>query len=513
MAGLFINVDFCNLFADFQLKPGECSVSVPMNEDGLRQEIDYYSVPGVSAIIFNLNAMRAYFDSRAWEPIWEGLEERPDHTFYYRGKKLGMEFGHSQLQMALRCRELYRNVPDPQKFRYDYCRKKGVKMYVSMRMNDVHWTADPDLITHCSFWREHPEFQRAFFRKDHSFWFAHCFDYACPEVYDHHLALVREYFDRFEMDGFELDWMRSPFCFRPGGASAGRTVLNRFMADVRAIARAAERRRGHEIPIAVRVHSRPDEALEAGFDVLSWARDGLVDCVVPTPYFQSSDASLPVEFWRRLLPETVMLAPGLECHLNSGYASIPANPELDAGFASSYYEQGADAVYLFNHMLRYTGYCGLDVDEQRKSFPILSDRKTADAAARRHAATMHESIVEGRRGVPAFPPEILPGKSMPVLIHAGGGTAHRSAKVILGFTASADPSSLKVFLNGSECVCMDSAAGCLLPEALRSSLVYRVPDHVLHDGLNQIDAVNTGAKPIPLAWAEIMIPDSADRGN
>ncbi|MBQ6599791.1 MAG: hypothetical protein IJH79_19765, partial [Lentisphaeria bacterium] len=136
-----------------------------------------------------------------------------------------------------------------------------------------------------------------------------------------------------------------------------------------------------------------------------------------------------------------------------------------------------------------------------------------DAAARRHAATMHGSIVEGRPSVPAFPPEIPPGKSMPVLIYAGGGTAHRSAKVILGFTVSADPSSLKVFLNGSECVCMDSTAGCPLPEALRSSLVYRVPDQVLHDGLNQIDTVNTGKKPIPLAWAEIMIPDSADRGN
>ena len=239
--------------------------------------------------------------------------------------------------------------------------------------------------------------------------------------------------------------------------------------------------------------------------MLSWAGDGLVDCVVPTPYFQSSDASLPVEFWRRLLPETVMLAPGLECHLNSGYASIPANPELDAGFASSYYEQGADAVYLFNHMLRYTGYCGLDVDEQRKSFSILSDRKTADAAARRHAATMHGSIVEGRPSVPAFPPEIPPGKSMPVLIYAGGGTAHRSAKVVLGFTGDADLSRLKIYLNGSECACMDRAAECPMPEKLQSSLVYRVPDHVLLNGLNQIDAVNTGKKPIPLAWAEIMI--------
>lgn len=59
-----------------------------MDEAGLKRHIDYYAVPGVTGILFNPNAMRAFFDSRAFEPLWKGMEEGDDGKARYQGREL-----------------------------------------------------------------------------------------------------------------------------------------------------------------------------------------------------------------------------------------------------------------------------------------------------------------------------------------------------------------------------------------------------------------------------------------
>ncbi len=510
MSGVFINDDFANFFMDFQFKDvmpqfdhsavgGELS----MDEAGLRRQIDYYAAEGVRGILFNPNAMRAMFDSKTFDPIWEGLSEDIGGKRYFRGREVGMSFGHDVKSLCLRARELFRNVKNPYKVRYEYCREKGVEMWISMRMNDVHWASEPENIVHGTLWHDHPEFRRAAYKTDSSFWFAQCFDYARKEVYEHHLNLVKEYFERFEMDGFELDWMRSPFHFKPGFEENGRPVLTQFMRDVRKLADAAAKRSGHSIRIGVRVPTHPEEALYAGMDIFQWMEESLVDMVVPSPYFATSDAMLPIELWKRLLRPGMVLAPCLECQVSSGLcASLPANPQVDAGLASSYYYRGADAIYLFNHMMRFSGYD--DFKKQREMFSGMSDRAMVEKLPRRHPATLRECIVEGIPGTsyPLPPTAVSPGVCVPVRLNVGGAAGGRSARVILAL-APAEKPAFEIYLNTVSCQQLAAYPPPPLPEKELLPMVFEIPAGVLHDGENQIDLINRSGFPAAVKWVEI----------
>lgn len=74
--------------------------------------------------------------------------------------------------------------------------------------------------------------QRAPYRYEHSW--EGSYNYLVPEVYEHHLKLVREILSKWDMDGLELDWMRWAMHFPPGGELEGRQVLTRFVRDGRA---------------------------------------------------------------------------------------------------------------------------------------------------------------------------------------------------------------------------------------------------------------------------------------
>ena len=47
----------------------------------------------------------------------------------------------------------------------------------------------------------------------------------------------------------------------------------------------------------------------------SAAREGLIDIVIPTAHFGTTDDGCPVELWRRLLPPACRLAVGIETNI------------------------------------------------------------------------------------------------------------------------------------------------------------------------------------------------------
>ena len=67
--------------------------------------------------------------------------------------------------------------------------------------------------------------------------------------------------------------------------------------------------------LGLRVPAHPDAAAGLGMDAVQWAREGLVDLIVPCPFWASSDFDIPVELWRERLgtaADRVTVAPGLE---------------------------------------------------------------------------------------------------------------------------------------------------------------------------------------------------------
>ncbi len=107
-----------------------------------------------------------------------------------------------------------------------------------------------------------------------------CLDYTNEAVREDKKALLREMLEDYQADGIELDFMFFPLYFRKGETEAGIPVMNRFVADIRAMANEIGEAQGRKIPIMARVWHRRDDNLNIGLDVESWIADGSIDMAV-----------------------------------------------------------------------------------------------------------------------------------------------------------------------------------------------------------------------------------------
>jgi hypothetical protein len=252
-----------------------------MSVEGLHRLVDFYAAgTQVAGVLFCVNVQRALFDSHVWETFWDGYdpalgEGQPalKRTHGVRNHLLLRERGLDQHAVWL-----------------ERCRHHGIEGWLTMRMNDCHGLKEymvheqglqggdvcrDDWTIHwpSQFWREHPELRRAPYRFERSWEGA--FDYGKAEVREHHLALIRELFERYDMFGLEMDWMRWGMYFAPGYEQAGRPLLTEFVREVRRLAGACEKRVGHRVRLAHRLPANPESCLALGFDPITWAREGL----------------------------------------------------------------------------------------------------------------------------------------------------------------------------------------------------------------------------------------------
>lgn len=497
MAGIVFNEDFENFFSNRPV--GD------MNEAGLRRQIaDYVAAGGIAQFNFCGNGMRTIYESGAFEAIFDGLEEQPDGTFLSRrGERITNKL-LPVLSQVLNCRELCRNVPDHLQKRIAIAREYGCLGFLSMRMNDLHIVSDPDCQWNSDFWLEHPEFRRAPYQ---STWPGQGLDYAEKQVYAHFMALAAEYLERFDLDGLELDWMRTPPFFRPGADVHNRHILTRFMREVKALARQAETRLGHKVALAVRVPNRPDDARRLGMDVKLWVDEGLIDQLTVCSYWGVTDFDPPLELWRWIVGDRCRLFAGLELICRSsgrGETSFFHTPEIARGFAASFLHRGADAIYLFNHM---DGHCGIrDKAGQRKLYGELGGaQEELEKLSRRHVVTYADPLA---RAEGVAQDNILPmqlNRSTPALrINIGGGLHGHRATVLLGSLAEdADWEKLPVRLNG---IVLRQSPELHLPElppSLNSFARYEIDAELLYEGDNLLEFRMPEGSAIELEWCEI----------
>lgn len=367
-----------------------------MTVEGLNRLVDTY-VDGtqVAGILFCTNVQRALFDSRVWERFWDGYDpalgdDQPalKRTHGVKNHLLLRERGIDQHAVWLA-----------------RCRHHGIEGWLTMRMNDCHGLketvvhklglkgidGEPEWALHWSsdYWRAHPELRRAPYRLERSWEGA--FDYGKAEVRDHHLKLVRELFERYDMFGFEMDWMRWGMHFAPGHEPAGMALLNEFVRDVRRLADAAERRVGHPIRLAHRLPADPESCLALGYDPITWAREGLADVVTLSSFCGGANFDYPVRLWRSLLGERVKLLALADANAQPYPEQSVEEYELLYGAAAAALQRGCDGIYLFNQNYRET-------DEPELLAHMLRHLGRLDTLApcrRRHAVAYPQANAPG----------------------------------------------------------------------------------------------------------------------
>ena len=226
---------------------------------------------------------------------------------------------------------------EPPRLVVEAAHERGLDVFYSFRINDCHDAFMPEELP--SFKIEHPEWQLG---REAAYGPHTSLNFAVPEVRDLKLRTVQELFANYDFDGIEIDLLRGPPFFTPHFEPRHAYLLTDLLRAIREHLETRAAERGRAIEVLVRV----DESLGAchldGFDVAAWVAGHLLDGLI----LGSGVLEIEVEAFRELVDGTgVGVYPCLY-----GWPSrySPASPELIRGLAVTYWDQGADGLYLFN---------------------------------------------------------------------------------------------------------------------------------------------------------------------
>ena len=441
--------------------------------------VDEHARAGISHLFINVNAQRVNYRSKVWDAAWDGLDpDADDNQPFFAGIDPKRRFETTFFRSHWKLHAEGCNYP--------------ARM---IRMNDAHRPA-ANHPYHSTIWKNHPEWRLS----------NQGLDYERPEVREHHLKLVQEVCEQFDLDGLELDFLRFWLYFRPGREHEGGKLMNRFIEQARQATRAAERRLKHPVKLSVRVPSTPWIARRHGLDAVAWARAGLIDHITAGSFWSSTNSDIPVETWKgRLIDTDVTVSVHLEDGISSGATRRRTmTHEEMRGILSSALHRGADAVYFFN---LFTGpfqrWPRKDHDGLLADAGSLAALK---AGPRRHVVTEISPWSAGADG----PSRHLPykGRNGQFRLHIGPRPdPDRQVHVELLVTGNTKPVSVRV--NGARC----TSSGMAEPEHIKASgwkgegleprQQFQVPHEALVPGYNLVEVQAT--EDVTVNWVEISV--------
>jgi hypothetical protein len=470
----------------------------------LQAFVDQYAGTQVSHLFLCPNSMRTSYRSKVWDNIWDLGKQQIKGDIEEDAK-----FHHLWVDNAKLLDEKGLN---PYVIWIDRCRQKGISPWISMRMNDTHCVDDETCFLHSRFWLEHPEYRRV--PGSDWDWIGRSFDYGHKEVREYHMKLVREYLELFDMDGLELDWMRFAFHFKPGHEQEGSEILTEFMREVRELTKLWSGRRGHPIKLGVRVPSRPMAARGLGMDGVRWAKEGLIDLLVPTAFWATTDTDMPIELWRELLgsaAENITLAAGQEILLRPFPSPQQRFSDLESlrGFVAAMLDRGADQIYLYNYMDECTTI------EVLTHYPqIINECGRLDTVLdkpRRHVITYPDTMPPGV-AAPSILPADLKGKG-PAQIRVYTGPKPTGGKAViragLKENPGVDQTKPSARVNSQACKPMVDGENPQQFAETKRMIQFEIPLTAMQRGYNLVELFPDGEQPQQIGWLEIRIDPKA----
>jgi len=466
-----------------------------MTLPGLYAFVDQYAGTKVSHLFLCPNAMRASYDSAVWDAIWElGNQKAPAEgthgAIWRRNAELLAERGL-----------------DPYAVWIARCREQRVSPWLSMRMNDIHDVDDETNFMHNTFWLQHPEYRRVPERP--TSWQDKAYNFAIPEVREHHMKLIRELLERYDADGLELDWMRFGYHFKPGEEAAGCEILTQFMREVRALTRQWSETRGHAVKLGARVPTHPDAATGLGMDGVRWVREGLIDMLVPTPFWATGDFDIPIELWRERLGDaasTIVLAAGHEVLLRAypGAEAVPNDLESVRGFAAASLHRGADQIYLFNYMDPAPMQGGPETYRQLIEEGLALNVVTA--RPRRHVVTYRDTVPAGVSNNTQLPAAMHQNPTFHIYT---GPTPEKASVVFLVGLADGEgvaDATFSAMLNGKACTAIEDAADVSAFPGVTRAVQFRCPLEAMAEGYNDFAVAQAAdQREQRTVWAHVRI--------
>lgn len=260
----------------------------------------------------------------------------------------------------------------------EFAYEHKMEAFASVRMNDVHDSfMDANALT---VWkRTHPEYMvdtRGTLPEFELYMTAQDFSYRA--VRQRKLEIIEEICERYDVDGFELDYIRHPVLFsrRMRGEPCTpdeSTIITTMMHQIRGLTDAAAARRGRPMLIAARVPDTFATCLDNGMDAVKWMAEDLVDILIIGGGY--APWAVPVQAWvQAAQPHGVPVYP---C-VNQGKESLP----VVRGLASNWYRAGADGLYFWNLGTPFEFMTGDKlIEARRRCYACLNEVGAADTIA------------------------------------------------------------------------------------------------------------------------------------
>jgi len=201
----------------------------------------------------------------------------------------------------------------------------------------------------------------------------HLQNHAHPEVRRLRLETAVEACERYDVTGFEYDFMRCPLYFKHSEVGRHVPLMTEFVRQTRAALDAVGKRKGRPIGLSVRVPNTVAGARKLGLDVPAWIGEELVDIVVPSTFF-NADLEEDIREWVRLAAGTpVRINPAIEEAYTAGHTGgvnrcfysppvmLPLSHEMVNAIAARHWRNGADGLYVFNWFGTAAAY-GYDIN-------------------------------------------------------------------------------------------------------------------------------------------------------
>ncbi|MFA7672483.1 MAG: hypothetical protein WCY62_01345 [Clostridia bacterium] len=395
MSGVMLNWDDSAFFYYLSKGYGNDAKSRDEAVDYCKAIVGQYDGTGVTDFLMCLNSRLASYPSKSIENYGDSFRRKQQN-----GKDV--DFAETWVRSF---HEIY------EKWGFDYfevwiqrLREIKINPWISVRMNDAHETLSETSCLAPEYFYENPGLRRVRHHRE-STYFDNLFDYGSEKIRKRYLAFIDESLARYDVYGIEIDWMREIFCFEYGREYSGIDVINNFMHEVKKIVSWHENKKGHTIKIAARIPVGLETSYYMGFDAITWAKQRLIDTLVISPRWGTTDTDMPIELWKKVLaPYNVGLAAGIEIILreNRSYPITFNCAETVYASATAIFSAGADKVYLFNYMrapdLTMTdknNKAGMTIFSDYKGLlNTIKDLDTVMSAQRRHLVSYRDILPE-----------------------------------------------------------------------------------------------------------------------
>ena len=250
---------------------------------------------------------------------------------------------------------------DTLKLAIEACRKRDIEIFWSLRMNDIHDSWTPQLV---SKWKkDNPSMLMGLPYDAHlfpvsdprSFW--SFVDFSHKKVRDQIVAIVKDVLARYDVDGIDLDFLRHTCYFKETRLHQPVTFEHRAMLTdmVKQIHREvvmARRRKGKSILLSARVLPSLSLNHRFGFEIEKWIDAGYLNLIVVgggyDPFTMPSKQIIELSHRSGIPVYPCLSASGMYQRGVEGTDLHPHNIQAWRGAAANAWHSGADGIVTFN---------------------------------------------------------------------------------------------------------------------------------------------------------------------